>query len=227
MSGRAAAFFDVDGTVVASDIVRYGVEIRTAEKGPWGRALWIAGFLPRVPWYLALDAFSRAAFQRAFYRLYRGMAPDELEERSEALFEHYVRPRIRPDAEARIERHAARGETVVFVTGSVDAIVRPLARHLGVNHVLAPRLEVADGRLTGALAEPPLAGERKAEAAAAWADENGVDLGASAGYADSLDDVPLLERVGRPAVINPGRRLLDHAVARDWTILRWDLPEAA
>lgn len=227
MSDRPAAFFDVDGTVVASDIVRYGVEIRTAAKGPWARRAWIAGFLPRVPWYLLLDAFSRAAFQRSFYRIYRGMTPGELEDRAEALFEHYVLPRIRPEAEARIERHAARGEPVVFVTGSVEAIVRPVARHLGVKHVLAPRLEVEAGRLTGALADPPLAGERKAEAAAAWAEAHGVDLAASAGYADSLDDVPLLERVGRPAVINPGRRLLDHAVARDWEILRWDLPEAA
>ncbi|MBW3660507.1 MAG: HAD-IB family hydrolase [Gemmatimonadetes bacterium] len=227
MTGRPAAFFDLDGTVVASDIVRYGVEIVTAEKSGWERRLWIAGLLSKVPWYLFLDSFSRAAFQRAFYRVYGGMTPEALEERAEAMFHHYVRPRVRPEAEARIRRHAARGEPVVFVTGSVEPIVLPVARHLGVRHVLAPRLEVEDGRLTGELAGAPLAGRRKGEAVAAWAEEHGVDLEVSAGYADSVDDVPMLERVGRPAVVNPGRRLLDLAVARGWEILRWGLPEAA
>lgn len=227
MSDRRAAFFDVDGTIVASDIVRYGVEIATAEKGPWSRRLWIARLLPRIPWYLALDAFSRAAFQRSFYRIYRGMDVETFEERAEALFHHYVEPRIRPEAEARVRRHAARGDTVVLVSGSVETIVAPLARHLGVHHMLAPRLEVEDGRLTGELAEEPLAGVRKGEAVVEWARSRGVELAASAAYADSLDDVAMLERVGRPAVVNPGRRLLDHAVARGWEILRWDLPEAA
>lgn len=227
MSDRRAAFFDVDGTIVASDIVRYGVEIVTAEKGAWERRLWMARFLPRIPLYLALDAFSRAAFQRSFYRIYRGMDAGTFADRAEALFHHYVEPRIRPEAEARVRRHAARGETVVLVTGSVEAIVSPLARHLGVHHLLAPRLEVEDGRLTGELRGEPLAGVRKAEAVAEWARSRGVDLAASAAYADSLDDLAMLERVGRPAVVNPGRRLLDHAVARGWEILRWDLPEAA
>ncbi|MDX1660705.1 MAG: HAD-IB family hydrolase [Gemmatimonadota bacterium] len=227
MSGRAAAFFDVDGTIVASDIVRYGVEISTAEKGEWARRLWIAGFLPRIPWYLALDAFSREAFQRSFYRIYRGLDAETFEERAEALFHHYVEPRIHPEAESRLRRHARRGDPVVLVTGSVETIVRPLARHLDVRHVLAPRLEVEDGRLTGELAGEPLAGERKAEAVADWAREHDADLDVSAGYADSLDDVPMLERLGRPAVVNPGRRLLDTAVDRGWEVLHWDLPRAA
>lgn len=221
MTKTAAAFFDVDGTVVASDIVRYGIEIRTAEKSRAGRFLWIAAFLPRVPWYLALDAASRAAFQRAFYRIYRGMDAEELARRAEALCHQYVRPRIRREAVERIRRHAARGQRVVFVTGSVDAIVGPIADHLGVKDVLAPRLEVRDGVVTGRLVGEPLSGERKAAAVVDWAAARGVDLGTSHAYGDSLDDVPLLEAVGRPAVVNPRRRLLDRAIALGWEILEW------
>jgi HAD superfamily hydrolase (TIGR01490 family) len=220
---RRAAFFDVDGTVVASDIVRYGVEIRTMDRSRLGRLAWIAAFLPRVPWLLVLDAWRREAFQRSFYRVYRGLEADELERRAAALFRDYVEPRIYPQARERIERHRARGEQVVLVTGSIDAIVAPLAEHLGVSSVIAPRLTVENGRLTGELAEPPVAGERKADRMASFAAEQGIDLGASIAYGDSADDLPMLERAGRAAVVNPKGKLLDQAMARNWEILYWEV----
>ena len=220
---RRAAFFDVDGTVVASDIVRYGVEIRTMHRSRLGRAVWIAGFLPRVPWLLALDAWRREAFQRSFYRIYRGLEAAELERRAAALFRDYVEPRIYPQAVERIERHRARGDRVVLVTGSIEMIVAPLAEHLGVSAVIAPRLAVEGGRLTGELAEAPVAGERKAERMAAFAAERGIDLEASVAYGDSADDIPMLARAGRAAVVNPRGRLLDQAMARKWEILYWEV----
>ena len=220
MSGTTAAFFDVDGTLVDSDIVRYGVEIRTAEMSRPRRALWIAGFLPRLPYYLALDRKSRAAFQRAFYRVYRGLAADELEQRSEALFHHHVEPRLFPAGLGRLADHRRRGHRVVLVSGSVEAIVRPLADRLDVRDVLAPRLEAADGRLTGRLDRPPLAGNRKADAVREFARDNGVDLEASYAYADSLDDMPMLEVVGRPAAVNPDERLLGAALERAVEVIR-------
>ena len=221
MSGTTAAFFDVDGTLVDSDIVRYGVEIRTAAMSRPRRALWIAGFLPRLPYYLALDRKSRAAFQRAFYRVYRGLAPNDLEERSRALFHHHVEPRLFPAGLSRLADHRRRGHRVVLVGGSVEAIVRPLAERLEVKDVLAPRLEVTGGRLTGRLDRPPLAGDRKADAVREFARGNGIDLEASFAYADSLDDMPMLEVVGRPAAVNPDARLLETALERGWDVYRW------
>ncbi|MGH7563153.1 MAG: HAD family hydrolase [Gemmatimonadota bacterium] len=221
MSEGTAAFFDVDGTLVDSDIVRYGVEIRTAEMPAPLRWLWIAAFLPRIPYYLALDRRSRAAFQRAFYRIYGGLSTDDLAARAEALFHHHIEPRVYPAARARVSEHRRKGHRVVLVSGSVEAIVRPLAESLEVRDVLAPRLEVSDGRLTGALEGPTLAGPRKAGAVIDFAEAHGIDLGASFGYADSLDDLPLLEAVGRPAAVNPDRRLLEAALERGWDVYRW------
>ncbi|MGH7571696.1 MAG: HAD family hydrolase [Gemmatimonadota bacterium] len=221
MTGGTAAFFDVDGTLVDSDIVRYGVEIRTAEMPAPLRWLWIAGFLPRIPYYLALDRKSRSAFQRAFYRIYGGLSTDDLAARAEALFHHYIEPRIYAAGRARVSEHRRKGHRVVLVSGSVEAIVRPLAESLAVGDVLAPRLEAVDGRLTGALEGPPLSGDRKAAAVVGFAEAEGIDLEASFGYADSLDDRPMLEAVGRPAVVNPDRRLLEAALGRGWDVYRW------
>jgi HAD superfamily hydrolase (TIGR01490 family) len=221
---RPAAFFDVDGTLVASNIVRYGIEIRTQRMSPFGRRAWTAAYLPRVPWLLALDAVSREAFQRSFYRIYAGLDPDELARRAERLFEEFVRPRIRPQAAARVAFHRDRGDQVALVSGSVEPIVRPLASHLRVDEVLAARLETREGRTTGGLENGALAGERKAEVVAGFAAERGVDLSTSYGYADSSDDVPMLERIGHPAVVNPGRKLERLARARGWDVYRWPAP---
>ena len=221
MSGGTAAFFDVDGTLIDSDIVRYGIEIRTAEMSAARRALWIAAFLPRIPYYLALDRRSRAAFQRAFYRIYRGLSTEDLAERAEALFRHHIEPRIFSAARTRLREHRRNGHRVVLVSGSVREIVRPLAESLEVTDILAPRLEVVDGRLTGALEGPPLAGRRKAATVVDFAARQGIDLQGSFGYADSLDDLPMLEAVGRPAVVNPDTRLLRAARSRGWDVFQW------
>ncbi|MGH7549176.1 MAG: HAD family hydrolase, partial [Gemmatimonadota bacterium] len=197
MSGSTAAFFDMDGTLVDSDIVRYAVGIRTGGMSPPLRWLWMAAFVPRIPYYLALDRKSRAAFQRALYRIYAGLSTDDLAERVEALFHHHIEPRIYAAGRDRVSEHRRKGHRVVLVSGSVEPIVRRLAECLAVADVLAPRLEAIDGRLTGALLGPPLSGERKAAAVVGFAEAQGIDLEASFGYADSLDDRPMLEAVGR------------------------------
>ncbi len=218
---EAAAFFDVDGTIVASNIVRYGVGIRTQEMSPLGARLWTLGFLWRVPWLVALDTASREAFQRAFYRIYAGYELGEVERRAARLFEEHGKPRILPRAAERVAWHRGQGHRVVLVSGSIEPIVAPLARHLGVADVVAPRLEIRDGVTTGALEDRPVAGRRKAEEVAAFAVREGIELGDAWAYADSLDDVAMLESVGHPAAVNPGRKLERIARSRGWDVWRW------
>ena len=219
-----AAFFDVDGTIVDSNIVRYGVAMRTQGMSALGRRAWTASYLPRVPWLVALDLVSREAFQRSFYRIYAGYSPEEIERRADALFDELIRPRIRPQAAARVAHQMAQGERVVLVSGSIEPIVSRVARHLGVEEVLAARLEARAGVVTGDLADGPVAGDRKAQALADFARARGIDLAFSYGYADSLDDLPMLERIGRPAVVNPSRRLERIARERGWDVYRWPAP---
>ena len=216
-----AAFFDVDGTIVASNIVRYGVGIRTQEMSPAARRVWTAAYLRKVPWLVFLDMHDREAFQKSFYRIYAGYRPEEVASRAERLFEQYVRPRIRLQAAERVAWHRAQGDRVVLVTGSIADIVAPLARHLGVADFLAPSLEVVDGVTTGALDAPPIAGRRKAEALAGFAAREGLDLSQAWAYGDAMDDVAMLEEVGRPGVVNPGRKLERLARARGWDVWRW------
>jgi putative phosphoserine phosphatase/1-acylglycerol-3-phosphate O-acyltransferase len=93
---------------------------------------------------------------------------------------------------------------------------------LDVDDIVAVRLATSDGAHTGELEGQPLAGQTKADAVSEYAAENQISLSRSFAYADSLDDVPMLETVGRPAVVNPGRRLLQTARARGWGVYVWD-----
>jgi HAD superfamily hydrolase (TIGR01490 family) len=218
---NAAAFFDVDGTLLHGNIVSYYVHLRTHGMPAILRGLWIGGFALTVPYWMVLDRCSRSRFQRAFYRNYRRIAAADLETRARAHWERHMAPRLYEGALERIREHRRRGDAVVLVTGSLRPIVAPLAASLGVDEVLAPQLRVADGRFTGDLDGPPLAAEQKAAAAAACAARRGLDLGRCHAYADSLDDLPLLRRVGHPVAVNPGEALRRIAGREGWEILDW------
>jgi HAD superfamily hydrolase (TIGR01490 family) len=219
------AFFDVDGTILRGDIVRHFVRLRTWDLPAIPRMLWTGAFLLRLPGLLALDALDRARFQCALYAGYRAMTPAELARRAPLYVERWLLPRLFPAAQARIARHLQQHHHVVLVSGSLAPIVAPIATHVGATATLAPCLDEAGGKFTGRLDGPPLAGARKAEAARTYAAEHGVPLDACFAYADSRDDVPLLECVGHATVVSPGRRLRRLARRRQWEIVSWS-PDA-
>lgn len=220
MSG-AAAFFDVDGTLVAGNIVRYYANLRTQGLHPLARHLWIAGFALRVPYYLVLDAFSRPRFQHAFYANYRGFGVDELRSRALVHFEDYLERHLLRGAVARVREHQDRGDAVVLVTGSLRPVVEPVAVRLKATELIAAEMETAGGRYTGRLRGEPVAHVRKAAAVAGWIRAHGLDPGACSAYADSRDDLPMLEAVGHAGVVNPGAKLARVARKRGWEICRW------
>ena len=223
---KAAAFFDMDGTLLDSTIVHFYAHLSTARMNRLRRAWWTARFAPRVPLLALIDLFSRSAFNRFFYRYYRGMEAAALRRLSAEILESFTLPRMFPAARAAFERLQSEGYETVLVTGSVEMIAAPLGERLGASAVIAARLEEGeDGRFTGRLTGPPLSGEAKAEAARAFATERGIDLSVSRAYGDSMADAALLRLVGNPTAVNPSRGLLKLARRENWPVERWTLPK--
>ena len=221
----AAAFFDVDGTIVRASIALYYVYFATRGFSPLRRVAWLARSLHKILYYPVLDRLSRGRFNQVFYRNYRGMDAGRLRALSRELFESVVRPRIYPGAVARLLEHGAAGERPVLVTGSIDFVVAPLAAFLGVGDTLAVALEERDGRFTGELTTPPISEDEKARVVQAFAAERGIDLAQSHAYGDSSADLPMLRCVGHPAAVNPDRKLRRIAESEGWPIESWSLPE--
>jgi HAD superfamily hydrolase (TIGR01490 family) len=223
--GEVAAIFDVDGTLVGSNVVSYYAWLKMREIPAAARPLWAAAFLPKIPYYWALDKVSRAHFNRAFYKNYAGWRPTRARHLGQESFPGFTLSRIYPGALACLREHKRMGHRVVLLSGALDFLLDPL-KDLA-DDVLSASLAEEDGVYTGELSGAPVAGEARARMLASYARKRGVDLHRSYAYADSISDLPMLEAVGNPVAVNPDRRLASAARSRGWQIRRWSKNGAA
>jgi fatty acyl-CoA reductase len=213
------AFFDLEGVVLDTTVAHFYAWLRTRDMPRGDRALWSLGLAARAPGYIVADRRSRAAFNRSFYRNYRGLPAAELREQAEEALSEFILPRMHQEAVRRIRAHRRRGDRVVLLTGALDFLVAPL-RHLG-DDLVAARLTESRGAFTGELAEPPLTADGRASLAARMAAEHGADLTDCHAYGDSASDLPMLELVGHAHAVNPDFRLSREARRRGWPVLEW------
>ena len=225
MTVQAAAFFDVDGTILEGNIVRYYAYLRTCKMTQLQKALWITLFLPKVPYYILLDAFSRRRFSQAFYRNYTNLSPTQLDGLAQDHFRALMQPRIYPAFLDQLRKHQDRNDLIVLVTNSLEVLVKPLADQIQASAMIAARLCQQGGAFTGELEGGPLTDRSKAEAIVSFSKARQLDLSKCYAYADSLDDIPMLEAAGYARVVNPGRQLRKIALAKKWKILIWNLEE--
>ncbi|MFV1365833.1 HAD-IB family hydrolase [Mycolicibacterium elephantis] len=134
-----------------------------------------------------------------------------------------VNPLVFAEAADLIADHKLCGRDVVIVSASGEEIVAPIARALGATHAMATRMVVEDGRYTGEIAFYCF-GEGKAEAIRQLATREGYALEHCYAYSDSITDLPMLEIVGHPTVVNPDRALRKEAAARGWPVLTFSRP---
>lgn len=125
-----------------------------------------------------------------------------------------------PAALVAIDHHRRKGHPIVLATGSTQYAAQPVARGVGIDHVLSSVLEVADGSFTGRYTALGF-GHHKVAQAEQWAARHGIDLESSYFYTDSYTDLPMMERVGTPVAINPDTRLARHAKWRGWRVRTW------
>ena len=217
--GEVAAIFDVDGTLVGSNVVSYYAWLRMQELPPPLRPLWLAGFLTKIPYYWGLDKVSRAHFNRAFYKNYAGWKPERAKHLGRESFAGFTLDRIFPDALDRLREHKALGHRVVLLSGALDFLLEPM-KDLA-DDVLCSTLAQENGTYTGELAGSPVAGDARARMLASFARKRNVDLSRSYAYADAISDLPMLEAVGHPVAVNPDRRLRSAAEERGWQIRDW------
>lgn len=158
---------------------------------------------------------------------YRGKSNTWLEDRCQGWFQSHVRECISTIGRARVREHLKAGHAVAIATSAVRQVAEPLARELSIPHLVCSELEVRDGELTGSFNWPLCYGAGKLERAEALVHSLGARLEQTAFYTDSITDLPLLEAVGHPIVVNPDARLRRAAKRRGWLIEDWIATAAA
>jgi HAD superfamily hydrolase (TIGR01490 family) len=137
--------------------------------------------------------------------------------------ERKIRPLIRRKARALVERHHK--DLCVVITATNSFVTAPIARELGIADLIATEPEQRDGEFTGAVRGIPCFREGKVVRLEAWLAERGGSLAACSEswfYSDSLNDLPLLERVSHPVAVDPDETLRAHAERSGWPIISLD-----
>lgn len=215
----SAAFYDVDGTLIKANIVHAFAYYAMNEPTLVGSLVKTVKTVASLPLFWAADKLSRKMFNALFYRYYAGHSEDRLVVLAEEMFEDVIKPTIFPGTRDLIEESRRAGCRQVLVTGGLDFTVRPLARYLGMDDVVANRLEFVDGIATGRLEKPFVAGATKAQIIRDYAAKHGLDLKKCWAYSDSYSDYPMLAVVGRPTAVNPDLRLRAVARSYDWPVV--------
>ncbi|MDB5101155.1 MAG: HAD-superfamily subfamily hydrolase [Cyanobacteria bacterium RYN_339] len=213
-----ATYLDFDGTLADTTLVHvYAYYARHAGRRV-EMAMRLAKLAAMTPAYMALDKVSRLAFARRLYSHYEGLSRDRLEALAPALDREVLQPREHKHAASFLAGCKAKGP-IVLVTGAADFCVAPFAKRYGFDAVIATRLEYRDGRATGRIIPPEVFGPNKAKLIRDHAAAHGIDLAASSAYTDSISDLPMMDVVGRPGVINPDAALQRAARDYHWQIL--------
>jgi HAD superfamily hydrolase (TIGR01490 family) len=221
---NSAAFYDVDGTLIRINIVHAFAYYAARHASLTESAVSTVKTALSLPLFWAADKLSRKWFNELFYRNYEGASEDRLVMLSEELFDDVIKPNIYPRAKDLIEDSRRAGVRQVLISGALDFTMKPLARYLGVDDLIANQLEFVDHYATGKLRKPFVAGATKADIMRTFAREHDIDLAQSWGYTDSFSDYPMLAAVGHPTACNPDFRLRSLARSYDWPVLDLDEP---
>jgi HAD superfamily hydrolase (TIGR01490 family) len=225
LNGRvtAVAFFDLDKTIIAKSSTLAFTRPMFRAGLLSGKTLAKAGIAQAYYQAFGADEDQLERVKGELSAMTKGWDRAEIEALVTETVDEVVTPLVYAEALAIIEEHRREGRRVVVISASPEEIVRPLCRHLGIDDVIATRSEVDDeGRYTGEI-EMYAFGPGKAEAMRAMAEEEGIDLEDSYAYSDSFTDLPMLEAVGHPVVVNPDAELRKIAEERDWPIRTFEL----
>ncbi len=216
---RAAAFFDLDNTVMQ------GAAIFHFGRGLYKRKFFETRDLARFAWQQAYfrlagleDPEHMQDARDSALSIVKGHRVSELKSIGEEIYDEYMAERIWPGTRALAQAHLDAGQKVWLVTAAPVEIAQVIARRLGLTGALGTVAESIGGVYTGKLVGEPLHGPAKAEAVRALAAAEGLDLTRCAAYSDSHNDIPMLSLVGHPYAINPDSKLRKHARELEWRL---------
>ena len=211
------ALFDLDNTLLAGD-----------SDHSWGSFLCQHGHVDTVEYQARNDAFYAdycagkldvLAYQN-FTQAILGSTPmAQLAQWHSQFMSEVIEPLILAKGEALLAKHRAAGDKLVIITATNRCVTGPIAARLGVETLLATECAMQDGRYLGTITGIPCFQQGKVTRLDMWLREQGLDLQESYFYSDSLNDLPLLERVSHPVAVDPDEVLRSTAQARGWPII--------
>jgi HAD superfamily hydrolase (TIGR01490 family) len=219
---RAAAFFDLDKTLMAGSSGMQFARVATRQ-GIVGRRQLASWAVEHLRYRLRGTTDERTAeVLRVARELIRGVPAKTIERMGPEVMAAIL-PRVFPQMLDEVHDHQDAGRPTFIVSAAGNDVVESLARVLGMEGGIGTRYEVdADGDFTGRFDGPFVYGPGKVEAMEAFAAQHDIDLAASYAYSDSLSDLPMLRAVGNPVAVNPDPPLAAIAREEGWRTMRFE-----
>ncbi|WP_318468153.1 HAD family hydrolase [Photobacterium leiognathi] len=212
------AIFDLDETLIAADSaslwIAYMVKhnLASEELQQQEEAMMKA---------YAQGKLDMADYMQATLAPMVGKSQQEINTLVSSFIESDILPAIYSDAVARIEWHKKRGDDILIISASAEHLVKPIAKHLGVENTIAINLETINGVYTGQTHGVLCFRQGKIDRLESWLNNQSNQYRSSYGYSDSINDLPLLQHVNKPFAVNPDPALALHAQMNEWTIMDW------
>lgn len=219
----SAAFFDLDKTILARSSTLAFSRPFYREGLINKRAVLRSVYAQSVYLLAGADHDQMERIRAYLSKLVTGWDVQLVKDIVAATLRHVVEPLVYAEAVALIKEHQAAGRDVVIVSSSGQEVVEPIGAMLGADHVIATRMEVADGRYTGDI-DFYCYGPNKVVGIRELARQRDYDLSECYAYSDSATDLPMLEAVGHPFAVNPDRALRRVAKERGWPVLKFSQP---
>ena len=217
---RHVAAFDLENTLIASNVVESYSYLATRRLNSPERARYVMRTLLEAPGLLRLDRRDRTDFLRQFYRRYEDAPVAQIQEDTREMLNQLILTKSFPEGLRRVREHKAAGHRTVLITGALSfnvAGLKPL-----FDEIIAAEMTVRpDGTYSGEMSVVPPTGEVRAQILSDYCDAEGFRLDECVAYADSSSDLPLFEAVGFPVAVNPETRLAAIARKRGWLVEHW------
>lgn len=145
---------------------------------------------------------------------------EQLNELHQRYMQTIIEPLITPEAQALVDKHRQRNDTLLIITATNRFITAPIAKAFGIENLLATEPELVDNKYTGKVTGTPCYREGKVERLHSWLADNNENLDNSWFYSDSHNDLPLLNEVTYPVAVNPDEQLRQSAEQHNWPIIQ-------
>ncbi|XKH60436.1 HAD-IB family hydrolase [Halomonas sediminis] len=219
------ALFDLDDTLLNGDC-----------SALWNTWMVKQGWVEDVGYFLSSTRAMQVAYHAGRLKLEEylaltlspltGRSLEEVQEEVDRFVISDVVPLVFHQARERIESHRQEGDELLLISASARHLVEPVARHLGIAHVIAVELAISEGRYTGVTSGQLSYRGGKVSRLKAWLAERRLHPRSLTFYSDSRNDLPLLNHVDRPVAVNPDPVLAEVARVEGWPHLNWRAPPA-
>lgn len=156
------------------------------------------------------------AYQRFALKPLSEQSMETLNKWHAQFMQTFIEPIILPKAQAIVDEHKAKGDRVMIITATNTFITRRIGLRYGITELLGTNGEIVNNRYTGEVTGTPTFQEGKVTRLNEWLAKENETLKGSYFYSDSFNDLPLLEIVDNPIIVDGDDKLIATAKQHNW-----------